>query len=138
MIVEMRIGYKSIIYHFAQERHLFFPNALKMPLDIAGKTRNVCLVSKGQRPTPRKMEMKAHQIQNDNSKFGQRASKPVMFGECKRFCAFACHTRFDRVEWFVQDAEILDEYGLPSIVSQASSFEDATRGFGYCFAPNIH
>ena len=82
--------------------------------------------------------MKAHQIQNDPSKKGQRASKPVMFGECKRFCAFAVHTRFDAVEWFVEDAESVDEYGLPAVASQGETFEDATRGFGYCFAPDIH
>ena len=80
----------------------------------------------------------AHTIKNDPSKKGQRASNPVFFGECKRFCAYAIHTRFDAVEWFVFDAEKIDSDGLPDVASQADTFEDATRGFSYCFAPNIH
>jgi hypothetical protein len=66
---------------------------------------------------------------NDANKRGELASKKVRFGESGRFAVYAIHTRFDAVEWFVADAEALDENELPSIVRQASTKDDALMGF---------
>lgn len=65
---------------------------------------------------------------NDASKAGAHASRVVTFGEFSRFGAFAVHTRFGAVSWFVQDVERLDDLGFPVVVRQEPTFEAAVRG----------
>lgn len=60
---------------------------------------------------------------------GKRAAGAVTFGEFSRFAVYPVHTRSDRVTWFVTDAERTDEFGLPSVIRQASTFLGATVGF---------
>jgi hypothetical protein len=56
------------------------------------------------------------------------ASDKVLFGECSRYALFAVHTRFDAVQWVVADAESPDHTGLPRIVRQADTPEQAVAG----------
>lgn len=66
---------------------------------------------------------------NNPSKAGQKASKTRLFGENSRYALYAVHTRFDFVEWMVSDAERMDELtGLPSIIRQTQSKEEAIKG----------
>ena len=67
--------------------------------------------------------------QNDPAKAGQRASRPVCFGELSRYSVFAVHTRFDSVAWFVQDVQELDDAGLPLVMRICATFDDAVKGF---------
>lgn len=63
---------------------------------------------------------------NDKSKAGQRASKSVLYGDFSRYSTFAVHTRFDDVQWFTADVENRDpKTGLPAIIRQAATFEEA-------------
>jgi hypothetical protein len=59
---------------------------------------------------------------------GRLASDKVLFGECSRYALFAVHTRGDSVQWFVADAESADDMGLPRIVRQAATPEQAVAG----------
>lgn len=65
---------------------------------------------------------------NDPLKKGQFASKKVLFGEHHRYCVFAVHTRFDAVQWFVNDAETLAKDGGPETIRQEDSLEAALEG----------
>lgn len=65
---------------------------------------------------------------NDATKAGAHASATVVFGDFSQFGAFAIHTRFDGVMWFVHDVERLDDLGFPVVVRQASTFDAAVRG----------
>lgn len=73
---------------------------------------------------------------NDPARKGQQASKRVTFGQFARYCIYAVHTRFDAVQWFVQDAHGVDEitHGVdeithgPAIIRQEDSKEAALRG----------
>lgn len=68
---------------------------------------------------------------NNPNRAGERASCMVIFGEFHRYACFASHTRFDSLSWVVVDAEIPDEItGRPTIIRQASSFEEAIQGLG--------
>lgn len=65
---------------------------------------------------------------NNPAYAGFDASKRVYFGEYGRYSAFAIHTRFDSVQWLVADAESPEpRTGIPSIVRQCETFEDAVR-----------
>jgi len=44
---------------------------------------------------------------------GKRAGKARFFGPHSRYAVFPIHTRFESVAWVVQDAEVLDQCGLP-------------------------
>jgi hypothetical protein len=59
---------------------------------------------------------------------GHAASSFVLFGEYDRYKVQAFHTRFDAIEWHVTDAETLDDLGLPAIIRQAPTFEQAVAG----------
>jgi hypothetical protein len=59
---------------------------------------------------------------------GQPASSFVLFGEYDRYKAQAFHTRFEGIEWQVTDAETLDDLGLPAIIRQEPTFEQAVAG----------
>ncbi len=59
---------------------------------------------------------------------GQTASSFVLFGEYDRYKVQAIHTRGDAIEWHVTDAETLDDLGLPAIIRQAPTFEQAVAG----------
>jgi len=67
---------------------------------------------------------------NDNSKAGQLAGKKVLFGDFSRYAIFPVHVRIgDRVMWMVEDAETFcPETGLPEIIRQAWTREEALRG----------
>jgi hypothetical protein len=66
---------------------------------------------------------------NNPSLKGQLASKKVLHGENSRFATFAVHTRFDAVQWFTADAlRPDDKTGLPEIVRQSATFEEALHG----------
>lgn len=67
---------------------------------------------------------------NDPSKHGQLAAKRVLFGDFSRYSIAPVHTRFDRVMWFVWDAETVsvDGTGLPEVIRQAWTREEALRG----------
>jgi len=59
---------------------------------------------------------------------GARASEQVVLGDFSQFAAFAVHTRFDAVVWFVHDVERLDDCGFPVVVRQCPTFEAAVAG----------
>jgi len=59
---------------------------------------------------------------------GSYATKKEFFGEYSRYAVAAIHTRFGDVQWFVWDAMSLDEIGLPSVIRQAATKEDAING----------
>jgi hypothetical protein len=65
---------------------------------------------------------------NDARFAGRLASDKVLFGECSRYALYAVHTRGDAVQWFVADAESPDHTGLPQIVRQADTPEQAMAG----------
>lgn len=63
---------------------------------------------------------------NDPARAGQLASEKEVFGG--RYAVAAVHTRFDRVQWFVWDAE-RQFCDLPEVIRQADSREEALAGF---------
>ena len=65
---------------------------------------------------------------NDARRAGQVAGGEEVFGEFSRFKVFAVHTRFDAVQWFVTDAEKVDDAGLPAVIRQESTREAALLG----------
>lgn len=68
------------------------------------------------------MARKARVEQNDPSRAGQLAGRKRIFGERSRYAVAPVHSRVNPyVEWFVWDAEYLDEItGLPAVIRQAS------------------
>lgn len=64
---------------------------------------------------------------NDPNRAGQQASVKVLFGEHNRYAVYAIHTRFDRVQWFVDDAETYIDC-KPEIVRQDFDFQKAIAG----------
>lgn len=61
----------------------------------------------------------------ENASFGQK----LLFGPFSRYAVYAVHTRFDAVQWFVEDAEQEDENtGGPAVIRQADSFFGAIEG----------
>ena len=67
-------------------------------------------------------------MQNDPTRAGQLAAPKELFGPDNRFAIAPVHTRFDAVQWFVWDAEILDHMGMPEVIRQESTKEDALKG----------
>lgn len=65
---------------------------------------------------------------NDPMRQGSRASHQLAFGKWSRYRVGALHTRFDRVTWFVWDAEKLDENGQPDVIRQADTLAEAVAG----------
>ena len=68
-------------------------------------------------------------IKNNPEKRGQLAAKKKLFGEHSRYAVAPIHTRFDAVEWFVWDAEIINSDGLPEIIRQAATEQEAIQDF---------
>jgi hypothetical protein len=63
---------------------------------------------------------------NKPEKSGQAASDKVIFGYCSRYAVQAIHTRFDKVMYFVFDAELPDEItGKPSVIRQSYNLNEA-------------
>jgi len=60
---------------------------------------------------------------------GSLASPKTIFGYGSRYAVYAVHTRFDAVEWFVDDAESVDPVtdGL-AIIRQEATKEAAMEG----------
>jgi hypothetical protein len=64
---------------------------------------------------------------NDPTKAGQLAQPKRLFGDHSRYAVAPIHTRFDRVEWFVWDAQQYeDEAGHPAVIRQAATEAEAT------------
>lgn len=67
---------------------------------------------------------------NDPERAGHRASCKVTFGGHGRYGVFAVHTRGEAVQWFVTDAEVLDEVThTPSVVRQGNTLDEALEGY---------
>jgi len=65
---------------------------------------------------------------NETRKAGQPASDAVTFGEFDRYRVQSIHTRFDRVMWFVTDAERIGKDGKTVVVRQEFDFSAAIAG----------
>ena len=66
---------------------------------------------------------------NDPSRKGQLAARKQLFGDCSRYAVAPVHTRFDAVQWFVWDAEIIcPDTGLPEVIRQAETLTEALQG----------
>ena len=73
-------------------------------------------------------------LQNNPSKKGAKASPSAVFGECSRYRVYAVHTRFDKVSWFVCDAEQVDCItGAPLVIRQEASLEAAIKDLALAF-----
>ena len=60
---------------------------------------------------------------------GSLAAPKQRFGDWGRYAIAPVHTRFDDLEWFVWDAEDIDEAtGLAAVIRQAPTMEEALRG----------
>ena len=65
---------------------------------------------------------------NDPSLCGSLASPKQFFGDHSRYAVAPVHTRFDRIEWFVWDAEhSLSDMTRAEIIRQSETLEDALR-----------
>lgn len=75
----------------------------------------------------------ASTYRNDPKRAGQLAARKRLFGDNSRYAVAPVHTRFDRIEWFVWDAENpwLDGDGKPSVIRQAATLPDALYGLTY-------
>jgi len=70
-------------------------------------------------------------IKNDTNKAGMIASKPKFF-MLHQLKVAAIHTRFDRVQWFIWDANIIDELtGHPEVVGQYDTEDEAVNRAKY-------
>ena len=67
-------------------------------------------------------------IVNYPSLKGQLAANKKLFGDCSRYAIAPVHTRFDAVEWFVWDADLLDRDGRAEVIRQAATIEGALDG----------
>lgn len=66
---------------------------------------------------------------NNPIRAGELAARKRLFGPYSRYAVAPVYTRFDAIEWFVWDAEDpCDIDGLPSVMRQASTLEEALRG----------
>lgn len=67
--------------------------------------------------------------QNNPAIAGALASQKILFGQFKRYAVYAVHTRFDAVQWFVDDAEKREPLtNLPETIRQNNDFEKAIIG----------
>jgi hypothetical protein len=74
--------------------------------------------------------MKHFKVERNNTeRAGQLASEKHRFGEFGRYAVAAVHSRFGKVEFFVFDAEQVDEVtGGPAVIRQAQSLGLALHG----------
>ena len=63
-----------------------------------------------------------------SSTYGSIVGRKEFFGEFSRYAAFQVATRFGDTQWFVTDAERLDDLGLPAVIRQAASRAEALAG----------
>lgn len=75
--------------------------------------------------------MFAKEYENKPHLKGSCAANKRLFGDCSRYAVAPVHTRFDKVQWFVWDAEhpYTNQDGIPEVIRQADTLEDAMRGF---------
>jgi len=66
-------------------------------------------------------------INNPNAPGSLRAHK-ALFGDCSRYAVAPVNTRFEEVEWFVWDADIIDSDGKPDVIRQAPTLIEAIKG----------
>jgi len=59
---------------------------------------------------------------------GQPAARKQLFGDYSRYAVAPIHTRFDAIEWFVWDADRLDKQGIPEVIRQAATIDEALQG----------
>ena len=67
-------------------------------------------------------------IENDPNRAGQYAGQPEPYGAFGRYRVAPIHTRFNRVGWFVWDAERPDDSGKPTIIREEWTREAAIAG----------
>lgn len=66
---------------------------------------------------------------NNPLRAGELAAKRQFFGGYSRYAIAPVHTRFDDVEWFVWDAEVVDPVtGYSSVIRQSQTKEEAMAG----------
>ena len=63
--------------------------------------------------------------ENSPGKAGSLASDKILFGECSRYAVYAVHTRFNKVMWFVDDADQKGEDGFAKTIRQDFDFYTA-------------
>ena len=67
-------------------------------------------------------------VKNEPLKKGQKAHKPFFFGDeysNNRYMVYPMHTRFDDVQWMIQDADIkCDVTGGSQIIRQIDSKDE--------------
>jgi len=68
------------------------------------------------------------EYKNNPAKRGELADKKRLFGGCSRYAVAPVHTRFDSVQWFVWDAEALDESKRAQVIRQEATLQAALRG----------
>lgn len=68
------------------------------------------------------------EYKNNPSMRGMLADRKRLFGGYSRYAVAPVHTRFDAVQWFVWDAEAVDGNGMPSVIRQEATLQDALRG----------
>lgn len=68
--------------------------------------------------------MRLRCAKNDPNKAGRRASQLATFGDFGRFAVYAIHTRGDRVQWVLQDADLPNEEGRATIIRRADSLDE--------------
>lgn len=68
-------------------------------------------------------------IINNPKLAGQLAARKELFGDYSRYAIAPIHTRFDKVEWFVWDADVVDPLtNKAGVIRQASTKEEALTG----------
>lgn len=75
---------------------------------------------------PRSFDFKVEP--NDPERAGSGASLSTAFGPHARYLVFAIHTRFDAVSWIVRDYGAALEGGLPAVIRQAATLDEALVG----------
>jgi hypothetical protein len=69
---------------------------------------------------------------NDASRNGQLAAPKQLFGDCSRYAVAPVHTRFDAVQWFVWDAEVMcSETGLPEVIRMEPTLAQAIENISH-------
>jgi hypothetical protein len=66
-------------------------------------------------------------IRNDPTRAGQLAARLRLFGDWNRYGVAPVHTRFDAVEWFVWDAQVIVN-DRPNVIRQGASEKAAVAG----------
>jgi len=84
------------------------------------------------------VDIAAYEVEeNDRSRSGQRAGVSVLFGSFHRYKVYPIHTRFDGIQWFVEDAMSLDYDNSPIVIRQNDDFRQAVDGLGWDDAETI-